>query len=460
MEVYYTADKITLAVLFLLTALITLVVGIYSLCAGHRIFSFPQISFFMCFIWMAIRAMFMLLPTIPHNDYLTCSLFFTLYVPHVLEFAIFTLLLIFFASTFSGQIAWNQHVTLFPCCSKCFKFSRSREQITLISQSAQSAEFEEMLQSRRMDGNTQRRWYQLKQKYIYILVFIVSNLIWLLIVFGISSCSCYSLFNNNFGEWLLKINFSLYSRVMIALIFCFMMFILSLYGFRLISRIRNRDIPVNLKLSGITVNSVMSVIVANSLIFVCRVIIDIISLFPEQTHVDLDFTVLRKTVVGQLFIITAYLLWEIIPVLTIVGFYFRIEPMNTGKFRKRSIVSLSNKSLKSETPSVIEDRYQEHIEEPEENDIFMSHTMDQPQRRNSISSSLGSNQGGVFTQSYIFGKSLSKNTPNIWDNQGRYDSEEDTIPQVSNPTREDHEETLQSPIQVRRRKAYYKQDSP
>lgn len=96
----------------------------------------------------------------------------------------------------------------------------------------------------------------------------------------------------------------------------------------LIIRLRRNDIPMTFKISNVTPISVFVAIVLNFISFGSRVVIDILSYF---TPLDLNTFELRKTNIGCLFIIFLTLLWEIVPILSILFLFGRPIPSTGAK---------------------------------------------------------------------------------------------------------------------------------
>jgi hypothetical protein len=116
-----------------------------------------------------------------------------------------------------------------------------------------------------------------------------------------------------------------------------LMALLLVTGIRLAIRIhKQHDLPLSLKLSGLSGASIVVVIGLNSLIFVTRVIVDVLPLLPKFPEDFFKLSTLRMTDYGKMIIISSFVVWEIVPIITVLFFFSRIMPATSSQFHTRS----------------------------------------------------------------------------------------------------------------------------
>lgn len=139
------------------------------------------------------------------------------------------------------------------------------------------------------------------------------------------------------------IQFKVYIMSIIgASTFILIMALLLIVGIRLAIRIRKQhDLPLSLKLSGLSGASILVVIALNSLIFITRVIVDVLPLLPKFPEDFFKLSTLRMTDYGKMIIISSFVLWEIVPITTVLFFFSRVMPATPSQFYSKNPKSMT-----------------------------------------------------------------------------------------------------------------------
>jgi hypothetical protein len=364
----YTYDRIVLGTLSALLCVFVLFQIIRTIYYKHKILSFHFFFLVLCFLWMTLRVIYWFLLDI------SCFILFLYWLPICIEFATFSLLLVFFTYALNST-QWstpllrpkNTHsdVTSTPDVSvpsPVNRNNRSPTSHTSLNTSIQpyytngsyawennriQSAFDEYEAEMSINDEHHEHhepivhtpWYAkitdaiLRRDVLYFTLFGVSNLLWFGVVLGMSIYVCHET-----DDPAVDIPFRLSIMSIIgASTFILIMVLLLFTGIRLAIRIRKQhDLPLSLKLSGLSGASILVVIGLNSLIFVTRVVVNVLQVLPNFPEDFFKLATLRMTDYGKMIIISSFVVWEIVPITTVLFFFSRIMPATSSQFHSRT----------------------------------------------------------------------------------------------------------------------------
>ncbi len=344
-ESSYTYDRIVLGTISSLLLLFVLFQIIRTIYYKHKKLSFHFGFLILCFLWMTLRVIYWFMPET------SCFILFLYWLPICIEFATFSLLLVFFTYALNST-EWNtplirRHMrndstTVTPIPSP------SRRSPTVHS-SLNNAIHHSYYTNGGLNPSWEQHQYEahetsindepvthpttsplqkftdtiIRRDVLYFTLYAVSNLAWLGVILGMSIYVCEET-DNPYIDIPNKLEVM---SIIGASAFCLIMFLLLVTGVRLAIRIHRRhDLPLSLKFSGLSGPSILVVIGLNSTIFITRVVVNILPLLPSFPENFFRFATLRMTDYGKMIIISSFVVWEIVPIITVLFFFSRIMP--------------------------------------------------------------------------------------------------------------------------------------
>ncbi|KAL9658428.1 hypothetical protein ABK040_005972 [Willaertia magna] len=352
----YTYDRIVLGVLTTIVCIYVILQILLTFYQKHKIPSFNFGFLVLCCFWMILRSVFWFV------EIENCGVYFLDYLPLCTEFAVFTLLVVFFLKLLNYGGKWE----------KPLFFEKVPTHGTTLNQFQANTEsyYENLIRSPHLRNNSRRgtnsgygstmsapsllihpsnsinndddfskneniydeettfnvqiipknyKLYKILRfifirKNIYMFLWLLSNIIFFSIVLSFCIHSCVSI------EEIEKTN-SVIGFVS-ACSFALLMILLLIIGIRMVYIFKKRnDIPISLKVSRITGPGMIIVIIVNCFVFTSRAIFDCLILIPRFPKDYLKFPFLRSTDYGKVFIIVTNFVWEIIPILSILIFF-------------------------------------------------------------------------------------------------------------------------------------------
>ena len=361
-EIGYTYDRIILGIMTSLVCLyILLQIGL-TFYHKHKVPSFHFGFLVLCCIWMILRTVYYF--SVIEN----CGVFFLYYLPICVEFAVFTLLVVFFFKLLNYGGGWDKsifsrsHHNSTPPSNSILvgsgvqspperrRSSRNRindsygavsnhhhvsvnaasedddtkSDASFVSQNLEDVIYEEDSKSSYYKTSTGAKYYKklLKsictKKVIYMVTWLISNFVFLAIILSFCITSCTTAIEIEQTNSI--IGFAS------ACSFTILMIMLLIIGIRMVYIFRRRnDIPVSLKVSRITGPGMIVVIIVNCFVFTSRAIFDCLILIPNFPKDYLKIQFLRSTDYGRIFIIVTNFFWEIMPILSILIFFSKFS---------------------------------------------------------------------------------------------------------------------------------------
>ncbi|KAF0971780.1 hypothetical protein FDP41_010003 [Naegleria fowleri] len=365
----YTYDRIVLGIMTSLVCLyILLQIGL-TFYHKHRVPSFHFGFLVLCCIWMILRTVYYF--SVIDN----CGVFFLYYIPICVEFAVFSLLGVFFfkllnyggkweksllqsveeplrvqtptpsspsqttgilsgsgvqnpvhsyrrrsyrpsSSTFSDNYGAVSNVGV-GSLNNDDQDDDTKTDTSFVSQNIDAYEEESKISYYHAQSNNfYHRFIKFlcTRKVLYMILWLVTNLGFFFMVLSFCIASCTTAFDSEQTNSVIGLTS--------ACSFAVLMVMLLAIGLRMVYIFRRRnDIPVSLKVSRITGPGMVVVIIVNCFVFTSRAIFDCLILIPNFPKDYLKIQFLRSTDYGRMFIIFTNFFWEIMPILSILIFF-------------------------------------------------------------------------------------------------------------------------------------------
>ncbi|KAL0476260.1 hypothetical protein AKO1_004207 [Acrasis kona] len=364
-----TYDRIVLGSLSAVVCLFALFQIIRTIIFGHKIVSFHFFFLVLCVVWMSLRSVYWFLI---HS---ACYMAFLYWLPISVEFATFSLLLVFFTHALNSE-EWNTPLlkrsaqprspTTTP------QYNKQRNTQPTLSTSlvngnhttynstwdphfiddeddygtAINAHSNEDLDNEHVPLHYRFTNAVVRRDVFYFTLYGLANFIWCGAVLGISIYNCTD-------EEVIQTRANQIMSASCAGTFLFISLLLCITGCRLALLIRKQqDVPLYLKLSRLSGTRILVVIGLNSIIFLTRVIVNILPFTSDRFSHFLTIYELRRTDYGKAFLILSFVVWEIVPIITVLFFFSKIMPARSAQFHNRTPTNPQN--AVHDVPSVMD----------------------------------------------------------------------------------------------------------
>ena len=370
-DIGYTYDRIILGVITSLLCLYIILQIILTFYYKHKVPSFHFGFLVLCCLWMIIRTVYYF--SVIEN----CGVYFLYYLPICVEFAVFTLLVVFFFKLLNYGGKWDKcvipirdyemmptsqsgapsspqttsagiltgagvtpshrrssrhhhhHTTNYGAVGISGSHQGSLNTVDDDENTKTDASFvSQNIDDDSYEEETKSGYYQMPRsrllnallkfvftrKVLYALAWLTSNAVFLAFILAFCITSCTTAIDIEHTNSI--IGFAS------ACSFTILMAMLLVIGVRMVYIFRKRnDIPVSLKVSRITGPGMIVVIIVNCFVFTSRAIFDCLILIPNFPKDYLKIQFLRSTDYGKVFIVVTNFVWEIIPILSILIFF-------------------------------------------------------------------------------------------------------------------------------------------